>query len=58
MKNISFVIPCYCSELTLKGVVREIAETMEQISHYQYEIILVNDCSPDRTFSVITELAQ
>lgn len=58
MKKVSFVIPCYRSALTLKSVVQEITETMEHISHYQYEIVLVNDCSPDDTFSVITELAQ
>ena len=56
MKKISFVIPCYRSEKTLPGVVEEINRTMEQISRYEYEIVLVNDCSPDNTFGTIQTL--
>lgn len=51
---ISFVIPCYCSERTIGAVVEEIIETIEGI--YQYEIILVNDCSKDDTLGVIQKL--
>ena len=58
MKKVSFVIPCYKSEKTIEGVVREIKETMETLSEYCYEIILVNDCSSDDTFSVITKLCR
>ena len=54
--KISFVIPCYRSEKTLRGVVEEIQTTMTEIGR-EYEIILVNDCSPDGTFEVIRELA-
>lgn len=57
MKNISFVIPCYCSEHMLSAVVDEIKSTMETISRYEYEIVLVDDCSPDGTYAVICELA-
>ena len=61
-KLISFVIPCYRSELTLPKVTEEIGETMEALREqgreYDYEIILVNDCSPDDTFSVIRKLCQ
>lgn len=53
---ISFVIPCYRSEQTLKGVVEEIVGAMAALSAYDYEIILVNDCSPDDTLSVIRTL--
>lgn len=59
MKKISFVIPCYRSALTVEGVVNEITATMETIKDkYTYELILVNDCSPDNTFGVIQNLAQ
>lgn len=54
--KISFVIPCYRSEKTLTFVVSEIKEKMAELSAYEYEIILVNDCSPDNTFSVIRDL--
>ena len=54
--KISFVIPCYRSEKTLEFVVKEIMTKMLELATYDYEIILVNDCSPDRTFSVIRKL--
>ncbi len=57
MKKISYVIPCYKSEQTITGVIDEIRKTMETLSRYTYEIILVNDCSPDNTFQVIETLA-
>lgn len=56
-RKVSFVIPCYCSQNTLKQVVSEITTTIERIATYQYEIILVNDCSPDNTFAIIESLA-
>lgn len=56
MKRISFVIPCYRSERTIEGVVKEIRETMQTLATYTYEIVLVNDCSPDQTFETIRGL--
>ncbi len=58
MKKISFVIPCYRSEHTLPHVVAEIEGKMKTLAQYSYEIILVNDCSPDGTMSVIRRLCQ
>lgn len=59
-ESISFVIPCYNSTNTIEFVVNEITETMNvQMSEYDYEIILVNDCSPNgTTFQKIAELAK
>lgn len=56
MKYISFVIPCYRSEHTLENVVAEIDEAMKVLKEYDYEIIMVNDASPDQTFSVIKKI--
>lgn len=58
MKKISFIIPCYRSEKTLPGVVSEIEEKMKTLARYEYDIFLVNDCSPDSTFEVIRELVK
>lgn len=58
MKKISFVIPCYRSETTLPQVVEEIQQKMKELSQYEYDIFLVNDCSPDRTLDVIRRLCQ
>ncbi len=57
--KLSFVIPCYRSEQTLPSVIGEIRQEMsEHLSDHDYEIILVNDCSPDDTFSVIRRLCE
>lgn len=58
MQTISFVIPCYRSSQTLPGVIREIRDTMKTLREYEYEVVLVNDSSPDDTFSVITGLCE
>ncbi len=55
---ISYVIPCYRSELTLVGVVGEINDTMAKMDGYDHEIILVNDSSPDGTWQVIKDLVR
>ena len=58
-EKISFVIPCYNSTNTLDAVVSEIEKMMtEQLSAYEFEIILVNDCSPNgTTYDKIKEIA-
>lgn len=58
MKKISFVIPCYRSEKTLPGVVAEIEEKMKTLERYEYDIFLINDCSPDGTLEVIRRLCR
>jgi len=58
MSLVSFVIPCYRSERTITAVVEEIRQGMQSLSQYDYEIVLVNDCSPDNTLSVISSLAK
>lgn len=58
MEKISFVIPCYHSEHTVGGVVDEIVQTVTAHGGYDYEIILVNDNSPDNVIDTITELAK
>lgn len=55
--NISFVIPCYGSEKTLQHVIDEIRQKIKEKINYSYEIIAVNDCSPDNVWNVIKELA-
>lgn len=57
MSKLSFVIPCYGSETTVGIVVNEIITTLRQRPQYEYEIILVNDCSPDNVWESIRTLA-
>lgn len=55
-KLISFVIPCYRSAQTIGRVIEEIDETMKDLKAYSYEIVLVNDHSPDDTYEAIRTL--
>ena len=55
---VTFVIPCYRSEITLPKVVDEIKATMEALKKYDYEIVLVNDASPDNTWGAIEQLVK
>lgn len=57
MKLISLVIPCYGSERTLVDVVMEIQKVFQDIS-YDYEIILINDYSPDNVWNIIAQLSE
>lgn len=56
---LSFVIPCYRSAHTIGAVVQELTDTVTaRGGDYAYEIILVNDGSPDDTAAVIRGLCQ
>lgn len=56
MHKLSYVIPCYRSENTIETVVKSIRDVMRDKKD-EYEIILVNDGSPDNVWNVIKELA-
>ena len=54
--SIAVAIPCYRSENTIGEVVNELKEFFCR-NHIRYQIVLVNDGSPDNTFQVIRSLA-
>ena len=54
---LSFVIPCYRSEKTIAQVIERIISTVQDDGRYDYEIVCVNDSSPDGTLAVLRELA-
>lgn len=54
----SFVIPCYRSERTIRMVVDELIKEIKKEGIDDYEIILVNDCSPDNVWDVIKKLTE
>lgn len=56
METLSFVIPCYCSENSIKQVVSDIVATVESDGRYDYEIICVNDGSRDNTYKELVKL--
>ena len=57
MVTVSICIPCYRSAKTIAAVVEEVKEEFSRHPGYDYQFVLVNDCSPDTTFQVIRSLA-
>ena len=55
--DISIVIPCYNSEKNIETVIADLKNVFSSIK-LKFEFILVNDCSKDHTFYVISELAR
>ncbi len=55
MLTCSVVVPCYNSEGSLPKLIERLAEILPGLCD-QYEVVLVNDASRDRTWEVICEL--
>lgn len=54
---LSFIIPCYRSEKTIELVIKEILDTVLEKPIYDYEIICVNDFSPDNVYQKLKGLS-
>lgn len=57
-KLISIVIPCFNEEETIPIVYKAIKNEMTTLADYDYEILLINDGSKDRTLQMMRELAE
>jgi len=53
--NVSIVVPVYKGEMLIEPLVAQLSKTLPTFSE-RYEIILVNDGSPDNSWSVIQSL--
>lgn len=56
--TISFVIPCYGSEKTIEYVVKDIKNKVSERNEFNYEIVAINDFSPDNVYSVLKRIAE
>jgi len=54
-KNCSIIVPVYNSEKTLLELAERIEKTLKPITNH-FELILVNDCSQDNSWEVISQL--
>jgi glycosyltransferase involved in cell wall biosynthesis len=54
--RVSVIVPVYRSERTLEDLVEKLGPVLMQIAA-EYELLLVNDGSPDNSWAVIEELA-
>jgi undecaprenyl-phosphate 4-deoxy-4-formamido-L-arabinose transferase len=57
-RKLSVVIPCYNSEKNIEDVVKKDIEIFEKNGIDDYEFILVNDYSKDKTWEVLSHLAK
>lgn len=55
---ISIVVPCYNSEQTIAELVELTLKEIHKYPEYETEFVLVNDCSRDDTWSVLSSLAE
>src|SRR5258708_16178416 len=55
--GLSVVVPVYRSEAILPELVRRLGEVLPTLAE-NYELIVVNDNSPDNSWDVITRLAE
>jgi glycosyltransferase involved in cell wall biosynthesis len=56
LRRLSVVIPVYRSEAILPELVQRLESVLAGIAD-NFELVLVNDCSPDRSWDVISDLA-
>lgn len=56
--KLSFIIPCYRSEHTVMQVIAEIESKLAERPAYTFEIITVNDNSPDQVLHTLREAAK
>lgn len=57
MKKISIMIPCYNEEENVREICAAVVEILEkELSHYDYEIVFIDNCSQDKTREYLREL--
>lgn len=53
----SLIVPVYKAEKTLPLLIPSIVKAMEEVSGL-YEVVLVDDCSPDKSWEILNALSQ
>ena len=57
MKKISLFTPCYNEEGNLRELYQRVTEVMKLLTQYDYEYVLIDNCSTDGTREILRELA-
>ncbi len=55
-KKVSIMIPCYNEEENIVAITDAVAGQMEQLPQYDYEIVVIDNCSTDNTRPLLREI--
>jgi glycosyltransferase involved in cell wall biosynthesis len=58
MKTISIFTPCYNEEGNVYTIYKAVAGIMDRMPQYRFEYIFIDNCSTDRTPSILKEIAE
>jgi glycosyltransferase involved in cell wall biosynthesis len=58
MKKISLFTPCYNEEGNIKALYNKVLEIMSGLPQYDFEYIIIDNCSEDRTPQILKSLAE
>lgn len=58
MKLISVITPCYNEEENVKELYEQVRAVFDGMPQYEYEHIIIDNASKDRTVSILKEIAQ
>lgn len=56
MKKISIVVPCYNEEENVRPISEAILKQLDLLENYDYELIFIDNCSQDKTRSIIEKI--
>jgi len=55
-KTVSIMIPCFNEEENIVAITDAVAAQMEQLPQYDYEIVVIDNCSTDNTRPLLREI--
>jgi len=56
MKKVSIMIPCYNEEENIEAITSAVRDQMEQLPQYDWEIVVIDNCSKDNTRTLLREI--
>ena len=56
--SISFIVPCFNEENNIKSTIKEIYLSVENTKIIEFEIIIIDDGSTDKTFEIISKIEE
>ena len=55
-KKVSIMIPCYNEEENIEAITSAVRDQMEQLPQYDWEIVVIDNCSKDNTRPLLREI--